>query len=103
MLDGADDRRIGLHRLDAPHQKPAEAARLFDLSKHRLRQLLTQPPATAVSADLDFRAQGLDPRGGLGGAWSGGEIVSTAALVALAALSPLAVPAKVSLAQPVSA
>jgi len=42
--------------LDAAQQELAEAARLLDLSEHRLRQLLPQAIGADVAAGLDLLA-----------------------------------------------
>src|SRR5215831_1999498 len=62
VVGGADDRPFGPHLLEAPHQELAEAARLFDLPKYRLGQLLTQSVGAVVTFSLDLRAHGLDTR-----------------------------------------
>ena len=42
-MDGADDGPLGAHYFEASQQELAETAGLYDLSEHRLGQLLAQP------------------------------------------------------------
>jgi hypothetical protein len=86
-VDGADDGPLGAHFFEAAQQELAETAGLFDLSEHRLGQLLAQPVRARVPAGLDLRAHCLDARRG----------ESCAALA-----SPVTGPATASLARPVA-
>ena len=65
------------HALDAPQQELAEAARLFDLSKHRFHDLLSQSIRCFDAAVVDLLSHPLGPavrrffRSRLSGAWRG--------------------------------
>jgi hypothetical protein len=56
------DGPLGAHFFEAAQQELAETAGLFDLSEHRLGQLLAQPVGARVPAGLDLRAHCLDAR-----------------------------------------
>jgi hypothetical protein len=60
IMGGADKSPLGAHLFEAAQQELAESARLFDLSEHRLGQLLAQPVGAGVSAGLDLGAHGFD-------------------------------------------
>ena len=49
-MDGADDGPLGAHFFEAAQQELTETAGLFDLSEHRLGQLLAQPVGARVPA-----------------------------------------------------
>jgi hypothetical protein len=51
-MDSADDRPLGAHRREATQRELSEAACLFDVPEHRLRQLLAQPPRLACRPAL---------------------------------------------------
>ena len=51
-MDSADDGPLGAHFFEAAQQELAETARLFDLSEHRLGQLLAQPVGARVPDGL---------------------------------------------------
>src|SRR6185437_1897738 len=61
VVDGADQAPFTFHVGEAPQQELAEAARLLDLPKHRLGQLLTQAVAAAPSRSRKARAHGTHP------------------------------------------
>ena len=92
IVGSADKSPLGAHLFEAAQQELAESARLFDLSEHRLGQLLAQPVGAGVSAGLDL-ARMASTRVGVsaGGVEDGAE-----------AASSLAVPATASLARPVA-
>src|SRR6516162_7673593 len=46
VVDGADDGPLGAHFFETAQQELAETAGLFDLSEHRLGQLLARVPAS---------------------------------------------------------
>jgi hypothetical protein len=56
-VGGADKSPLGAHLFEAAQQELAESARLFDLSEHRLGQLLAQPVGAGVSGGLDLGAR----------------------------------------------
>ena len=62
IVGGADKSPLGAHVFEAAQQELAESARLFDLSEHRLGQLLAQPVGAGVSASLELGAHGFDAR-----------------------------------------
>ena len=62
IVGGADKSPLGAHFFEAAQQELAEAARLFDLSEHRLGQLFAQPVGAGVSAGLDLGAHAFDAR-----------------------------------------
>ena len=61
-MRGADERPFAAHLVDAAQQELTEAARLLDLSEHRLGQLLAQairlawPPALIFARMAAMRA-----------------------------------------------
>src|ERR1700730_2772648 len=62
VVDGADDGPLGAYFFEAAQQELTETAGLFDLSEHRLGQLLAQPVGARVPAGLDLRAHSLYAR-----------------------------------------
>src|SRR5271166_6213262 len=62
VVGDADKAPFGGDLLDPAQQELTEAARLLDLSEHRLRQLLPQAIGTLVAAGLDLLAHRGDAR-----------------------------------------
>src|SRR6202051_1583193 len=62
VVDGADDSPLGAHFFEAAQQELAETTGLFDLSEHRLGQLLAQPGGAPVPARPYLCAPFLDAR-----------------------------------------
>src|ERR1700730_3870613 len=60
VVDGADDGPLGAYFFEAAQQELTETAGLFDLSEHRLGQLLAQPVGARVPASLDLREHFLE-------------------------------------------
>src|ERR1700692_5114728 len=56
VVGGTDDGPLGAHFFEAAQQELAETAGLFDLSEHRLGQLLAQPVGARVAASPYFCA-----------------------------------------------
>ena len=92
IVGSADKSPLGAHLFEAAQQELAESARLFDLSEHRLGQLLAQPVGLACPPALIFARIASTRVGSPAGS---GE--SCAAVV-----SPVTVPATASLARPVA-
>ena len=63
-MGGADQRPFCPDFLDAAQQELPEPSCLFDLSEHRLDDLLSQPVATSPSRPLELVAHGLGQRPG---------------------------------------
>jgi hypothetical protein len=62
VVGGADQGPLGTHLLNAAQQELAEASCLFDLSEHRLHDLLPQPVPAAPSRPLELSSHGLRQR-----------------------------------------
>src|SRR5919198_5218770 len=58
VVGGADQRPFCFHFLDAAQQELSEPSCLFDLSEHRLDDLLSEPVATSPSGPSELQAHG---------------------------------------------
>jgi hypothetical protein len=56
VVNGAQQRPFALHRGQATPQELAEAARRFDLPKHRLEDLLAQPVGAFATGSVQLAA-----------------------------------------------
>ena len=91
-MDGADDGPLGAHFFEAAQQELAETAGLFDLSEHRLGQLLAQPVGAGVPPALILARMASTRVGALAGSVAGVVMVA----------EPSTAPATASLARPVA-
>jgi hypothetical protein len=74
VVGGADERPFDLHFLDAAQQELPEPSCLFDLSEHRLDDLLSQSIATLIACPLELGGHLGDQRAGSGWLGCGGRL-----------------------------